>query len=281
MAQNTAEIWKGYLPNAQLKMIVAAHTKVNRSWHDKDHTPAFNRFYYIEEGEGYVKVRGREYYPKPGELYLLPAHEIHSYGTISEHTFRKYWCHFTATINQLPLFQLVGCANYAQIAEPARLRELFEQLIYWQDRDDLTAGMRIHAVLLEIIAMYIENVDTVQLHASKSDTLIKVQGVMKYIEEHLSENLTLEEIAQVAHFHPNYLIRIFKETTGRSPIQYTNQLRMEKAKALLSSTTWSIATVAGELGMENSYFSRMFKEWTGLTPSDYREMMSTKRVIPS
>lgn len=273
MQHHTSELWKRYLSKVQLNLIVAAHTKVSKSWHDKGRTPEYNRFYYIEEGEGYVRVGHQEFYPKPGELYLLPAHEHHGYGTISPNTFQKYWCHFTATIDQIPLFRLIECTYSVKISDPMRLKALFEQLIQWQYSNHFTAGMRIQALLLEMIAIFLEGLDTVQLNDRKDGTIEKVQAVIKYIEEHLSQNLTLEEIAKIAHFHPNYLIRLFKETTGRSPIQFVNQLRMEKAKTLLASTSWSITEVAGELGMENSYFSRMFKDWTGLTPSEYRELL--------
>ena len=96
-------------------------------------------------------------------------------------------------------------------------------------------------------------------------------AVLQYIEEHLAESLTLEQMAQIAHFHPNYFIRIFKQSTGLSPIQYVNRLRIEKAKHYLTFTPMSVSDIADKLGLEISYFSRMFKDHSGFSPSEYRE----------
>lgn len=274
MTYNPGAFWSNYLSKVQLDLSIAAYSKVKDNWQDRDYVPDYNKLYFIIDGEGYLKIGEREYYPKPNQLFLMPANVMQSYQTISENTFSKYWCHFTAAIDSIPLFRLVGCADYVAISEPDLLKDKFEQLVYWQHQDKLSSGLRIRAILLEIIAVFLENNENVRLNSEKSGHIDKIQEVMQYIEAHLSDNISLEQISQIAHFHPNYLIRLFKETTGLPPIQYMNRLRMERAKSLLNGTAWTISAVADAIGMENSYFSRMFKEYTGVTPTEYRDLLS-------
>lgn len=99
-----------------------------------------------------------------------------------------------------------------------------------------------------------------------------VQATTSYIKEHLSENLTLEDIAQNAHVNNSYLSRIFKQECGYSITEYITTLRIEKARELLANSTLLTYEVAEQVGFnDSSYFSSLFKKYSGLTPTEYRE----------
>ncbi|WP_072329532.1 MULTISPECIES: AraC family transcriptional regulator [unclassified Paenibacillus] len=272
-----AAYWKKYIASTQLDLTIAAYTKVSPAWGDDDFAPDFNRLYFIMEGEGYLKLNGRTFYPKPGQLFLLPAGQIQSYGTTGPDTFGKYWCHFKAKIGDLPLFHLLDIPAFVETAEPERLRlqETFRQLIHWHGIDSLGSALRVNALLLELLAFYLDAAGAIRFRTGASASLDKINQVLRYIDEHLADHLSLEELSQVVHFHPNYFIRVFKNTTGVSPIQYVNRRRMEKAKQLLSFSQLNISEIAESLGMEMSYFSRMFKDHTGFSPSQFRELYPT------
>lgn len=273
MITNKKSLWSSYIADAQLNLLIATYTKVPPTWKDYDYTPEFNKLYFITEGEGYIKVGNQEFYPRPGELYLLPAGVIQSYGTISEHTFGKYWCHFTSKLGELSLFDVVETSPYVTIQNTDEMTGHFQRLIHHHISNDFTAGFRIRSILLEIIATYLELSDTVKLNTKTSSTFEKMSSVLKHIEDHLASHITIEELAQLAHFQPNYFIHVFKSFTGISPIQYINRMRMEKAGQLLLFTPMNISAIADSLGLELSYFSRMFKEHSGYSPSTYRELM--------
>ncbi len=212
------------------------------------------------------------HFSRPGQLFLLPAGQVQSYGTSGGDTFGKYWCHFTAKTGDLPLFQLLDIPLFIEVEQPERLQETFRQLIHWHREDSLSAGLRVNALLLELLATYLDTAGNVRFSTGASASLDKINQVLRYIDEHLSEHLSLEELSQVAHFHPNYFIRVFKNTTGVSPIQYVNRRRMEKAKQLLSFSPLNVSEIADSLGLEMPYFSRMFKDHTGFSPSQFRDM---------
>jgi len=112
---------------------------------------------------------------------------------------------------------------------------------------------------------------------NKSPSFEKMDTVLTYIEKNLDGNISVETLAQIANFHPNYFISVFKEFTGSSPIQYINRRRIEKAKELLAVSELSVSNISESLGLELSYFSRMFKELTGLSPKAYRLLAINSR----
>ena len=72
----------------------------------------------------------------------------------------------------------------------------------------------------------------------------------------------------------NYLSRLAKQSTGRSPGAWIDIARIGKAKELLSGTSDSIIDIATAIGLEDqSYFSRFFRKQTGMMPSEYRKKM--------
>lgn len=263
--------WKSYLTGLQLHVAVAEYTKVPVTWVDDDYTPDVNKLYYIQEGEGYIKVGDRKYYPKPGDLCLLPADVIQSYGTINTNTFGKYWCHFTAKLDNFNLFHVIETPTIIRVSDHPALKVKFEHLIYHHKSDEWTADLHVQATFLEILAMFLEHAEQVKINTPATSSFEKMNVLFTYIEEHLAENITVNTLAQLVHFHPNYFIRMFKNATGLSPIQYVNRKRMDKARQLLSFTSLSVSAVAESLGMDATYFSRLFKEYTALSPSDYRD----------
>lgn len=264
--------WKKYMARAQIDVEFAMYTKVSRAWNDENPSFPVNRLYFIMEGEGFVKIGDQTYYPKPGELYLLPAGSDQAYGTISDHTFGKYWCHFTAKIGDLDLFQILHTNPSIAVKDPVALQRSFEKLIEYRKSDTLSAEIRVTSIVLELIAEFIEGNLFVKLNLATTPTHEKMNSVLRYMEQHMSEQVSIETLAQLAHYHPNYFINAFKQFTGYSPIQYMNHLRSEKAKDLLLTTELNVSQIADTFGMELSYFSRMFKEQTGFKPTAFREL---------
>ncbi|HBF38528.1 MAG TPA: hypothetical protein DDW50_14575 [Firmicutes bacterium] len=98
-----------------------------------------------------------------------------------------------------------------------------------------------------------------------------VQATLRYIGEHYYEGISLHEIASNVHVNSNYLCQLFKNETGENFSLYLTELRLEKAKKLLSSSDLKLYEIAEQVGYPNiSYFSRIFKKFTGKTPFDYR-----------
>ncbi len=99
------------------------------------------------------------------------------------------------------------------------------------------------------------------------------EQVVSYIEDHYSEKISLDQIAENMYLSPFYISRIFKGETGYTPIRHLINLRLEKAKALLEGGyQGSIQEVAALVGYDDAYhFSKLFKKKYGISPSQVRK----------
>jgi len=91
--------------------------------------PDYNKFYYISNDQGWLKIGGKEYYPTTGQLYLLPAGLKQSYSYINDNTYTKYWCHFTAKIGTFNLFDIIKLPYFIEILNKETLEVIFQDLI--------------------------------------------------------------------------------------------------------------------------------------------------------
>lgn len=95
---------------------------------------------------------------------------------------------------------------------------------------------------------------------------------VQYMEEHCAEEIYLEALTKLNFVGKSWLIRQFKYYLGMSPMQYLNNLRIEKAKKYLQEGA-DIDTTARFSGFSDRlYFSKVFKEKTGISPGRYKKM---------
>ena len=91
-----------------------------------------------------------------------------------------------------------------------------------------------------------------------------------YIEENFSSDITNLFLSELCHISEEHFRKQFKKTYGISPGQYIINLRIEKAKQLLSEGVLKISAVSEKCGFSNPYhFCRLFRQKTGFTPSEY------------
>lgn len=97
-----------------------------------------------------------------------------------------------------------------------------------------------------------------------------VTNVKKYIGEHVSERLSLNEVAAVFGISPNYLSQLFGKYNDVGFSEYINICKINEAKRLLDEGTLKVYEVAEKLGFESSfYFSKVFKKVEGMSPTEY------------
>jgi AraC family transcriptional regulator len=107
-------------------------------------------------------------------------------------------------------------------------------------------------------------------HRSKTLDSRRLARVMNYINEHLRDEITIEELASAASLSRFHFSRMFKATVGQSPSSFVSQLRLELAKLLLSQGA-SIADAAFDCGFSSeSNFVRSFRRAVGVTPGRFR-----------
>ena len=98
-----------------------------------------------------------------------------------------------------------------------------------------------------------------------------ITGITRYLQEHLAEEVSLTVLSEEFHLNPQYISQLFKNEIGVGFLSYLTNIRMEKAKKLLVSTSISVAEIAGQVGYgDYRIFTKAFKKAEGITPSQYR-----------
>ena len=98
-----------------------------------------------------------------------------------------------------------------------------------------------------------------------------ITGITRYLQEHLSEEISLNILSEQFHLNPQYISQLFKSEIGVNFLAYLTNIRMEKAKKLLISTSLSIAEISEKTGYgDYRVFTKVFKKSEGITPSQYR-----------
>jgi len=102
-----------------------------------------------------------------------------------------------------------------------------------------------------------------------------VGRLVQYLNEHLDEDVSHNEIAAKYRIHPGYLSRLFKQEMGETLSEYMLRIRIERAAGLLKEGRYKIGDIAGKVGYSaSSYFSIMFKKYTGYSPREYTQRVS-------
>ncbi|MDL2250658.1 AraC family transcriptional regulator [Lachnospiraceae bacterium OttesenSCG-928-J05] len=100
--------------------------------------------------------------------------------------------------------------------------------------------------------------------------ILQLKTALEYIETSYQSPLTLQEIADTVHMSPKYFCRFFQDMAGRTPIDYLNYYRIERACYKILTTDDSITEIAFNSGFNDlSYFIKTFKKYKGVTPKQY------------
>lgn len=98
---------------------------------------------------------------------------------------------------------------------------------------------------------------------------------IKYIEQNFNKKIALKDIAKYSGISPQYFDEYFKKFTHKTPFEYINEYRTERAAELLLYTNLSITDIAFECGFnDTSYFTKTFKKHKKVTPRNYRRLNS-------
>jgi len=268
-------VFEELLQNLQIHLLEARLTKCPPDWQDMHYTPNYNKLYFICEGEGWLQIGDQELYPKPGQLCLMPAHIEQSYAAINANTYFKYWIHFTAKVGPFDLFQWLDVPFILSVKDYDQVESWFKQLTILVRQQSLPARLQEKAILLQLIAYFLESVPVEILHTHLEE-IDRLSQIQQYIERYLHTQITVDQIAKSFHLHPNYFIKYFKKHFGMPPLKYMRQKRIQHAKRLLTTTMLPIGEIAVATGWDDSnHLGKIFRKETGYSPSAYRAQYRT------
>ena len=102
--------------------------------------------------------------------------------------------------------------------------------------------------------------------------VLRLRPVITYIDEHFREKIYIEELSAMINVSPDYFTKMFKESIGKTPIDYINGMRVNTAMDLLCTTEMSMTEIAESIGFCNpNYFHKIFKQYMLTSPLAYRK----------
>lgn len=251
------------------------------------HCHDFIEIVIILKGKGHFLINGTDIPITEGNVLLLNPGTYHKSIPLPSHTLTECYLAFTdvefinTPKNFFPLFH--GQKILGKLPEKAK-KEIF-QLCSAMNQESLSRNtgryFMLKAYLIQVLCLLLRFDQQEELSdehhmkgyefKSPNKTYV-VQQIMKYMESHYREKISLDQIAENMYLSPFYISKLFKSETGDTPINYLISLRMEKAKELLDhNPSLSIQEAAAQVGYEDAYhFSKLFKKYFGLSPMYYK-----------
>ena len=102
--------------------------------------------------------------------------------------------------------------------------------------------------------------------------VLRLRPVITYIDEHFREKIYIEELSAMINVSPDYFTKMFKESIGKTPIDYINGMKVNTAMDLLCTTEMAMTEIAESIGFCNpNYFHKIFKQYMLTSPLAYRK----------
>lgn len=241
----------------------------------------FHEYYvigFIEGGKRHLRCKGREYDLTEGDLILFNPRDNHFCAPVNgevldyqavnikvetmrkaalEITGRDYLPHFTQNV-------------VYQSDITTSLKSLYEAIL--KHRPKIEKEEAFYFLLEQILKEYTTDFD--ESRPEKPDDT--VQRLCTYMEAHYAENISLDDLSDMAGLSKYYLLRFFTKQIGVSPYRYLQTIRIQEAKKLLEQGIVPVEA-AGRTGFaDQSHFSNFFKEFIGLTPKQYMKIFTDR-----
>ena len=230
---------------------------------------------YIIEGEGtFSSTHVKEASIKEGDVFFLFPGEWHTYKPLPSVGWKSYWIGFRghnmdARVKagflspDKPIYHIGRSVELTYLYEMA-MRTAEEEQAYTQQ---LLAGIVNHLIGL------VYSLERNLILEKQGANVILVDKARLVIRQNLETDITMQEVAsQLGTSYSNFR-RLFREHAGVSPVQYQQDLRLQRACELVAYSSLAIKEIAFRLHFESpDYFSTKFKKKTGYTPREYRNL---------
>ena len=255
------------------------------------HSHNFSELVIVTEGHGIQWVDKHNFPVYAGDIFILQGNKEHYFK--ERHNLSLFNVMFDMQSLPLPFDQFKKIPGYHALffLEPmSRKRHRFEsklhlgriplshcealisQMIDELEKRESGYEASVLGLLLGLITYLSREYSHTETIEGKS--LLRIGEIIGKLERNYKKEWKLNSISKEAYMSPNNLLRVFKEATGRSPIDYLIRIRIQKSMELLRDTNMQISEISFETGFKDSnYFTRQFKKIAGVTPREYRKKM--------
>lgn len=223
--------------------------------------------FYVAKGKEHFFLK-REEIAEEGSFIFFRPFEKQEHIYLEEKTGEFYFVHFNAPRD----FDLFGFeSSHVYHSKPSStICAIFEEIISELQRKQ-PAYEKLSASKVYTILSLLERRTKKEssLHSMHFD---KISFVIQEMNKEYQKNLTLEDYAKMCSLSKYHFLRIFKDITGTSPLEYRNNIRLEHVKEQILETDTAISEIGENAGFSSpAYFCSAFKKRFGMSPSEYRK----------
>lgn len=249
-----------------------AHYKI---WHRTEK----NMFIFVHSGSGSIVTKDKSYPMEDGTLCFIGQEKYHyTFPDIPEEYERSKIFISSGELRAL-LKTMRGAPQFSDAFNERqfhigrlsgddlrRVDQIFDVLDRTSEDSDFFQA-ELYSAVLQLTVLLCKNTDTTAKEHPGA-----IQTAVEYINDHIKEDLTIDEICSSVYMSKYYFCRLFKEKIGLTVMEYILKTRIMMAKELLSVGTLSITDVSETCAFSSvSYFSRVFKSETGVSPLHYKK----------
>ncbi len=226
-------------------------------------------------GAGWLEVDGTRHSVDTNEAVIIPRRHPHVYGAVNDNPWSIHWVHFVGAVGDYFVSQLKK-GEYT-LSVDANMKSSLEAL-FVTCRDTFVANFLLQRMIYAsqslhhlLGRLFFNNRAFSPL--LQSSHFRSIDHTLSFLHDHVGEKLSLDAMVHHSGLSKSHFIRVFKDQTGYTPMDYFIQLKMQHACMLLAFRQDSISQVSLELGYEDQYyFSRAFKKSIGMSPLRYRQL---------
>ncbi|MFS0881350.1 AraC family transcriptional regulator [Metabacillus niabensis] len=229
-------------------------------------------FQYTISGFGHLDIDEKTYKIMPGYAFMVEIPSDHIYYLPEESNSWEFYYILVRPTGIIHHWnELVGkIGRVIKINNDHSVISLLQNIFHAASRQQITDGYRAASIVYQFIMELFRFSD--EHKKMKSNWPVKIQKAVEKMEKDYAYIQSLEEIAIEVEISKYHFIRIFKQSTGYTPIEYLTKVRMEKAVNLLRQSELTIDEIAKLIGYSNgSYFIKVFRKWLGFSPGEFRD----------
>lgn len=222
---------------------------------------------YVKKGEGCLTVDNKKYPFYKEDVVLVDCYKPHIYRTTKDSEI--LWFHFDGATSREHVEMIFAnsgpiCSVRDLISFEKDLNRIILMISGNAPVNDALCSYYILKILTSLILCSTKSLKEENIHSVTED-------IISYINNNISNNLSLEELSSRAGLSPFYFTRLFKKETGYTPHEYIILSKVNIAKFYLKSSAYSIKEICFSSGFSSeSNFCSTFRKICGMTPSEYR-----------
>lgn len=249
-------------------------------WHQE------TEFIYIKKGRGIISLDLKEYEVTAGDIVFVVPGRLHSISQLGNESMEYENIIFDSSMilsgkADQSFSKFIGPILEQKIDVPSMFTEgekTYQLVRNCLDNNDEICmtfpegyQLGIKSSLYLLFFNLVKNYETRAASHEDDKNMEKLKSVIKHVELHYDEQMTIEEMAKLCGFSESHFMRFFKDTMGMSFVNFLNDYRMTIAARMLLQSEDTILTISQQVGFENlSHFNRCFKKKYEITPSQYR-----------